>query len=269
MPQWTGKLDTKYKTQLKKEINATKTKMQNKTITNISNTQLTKDEINILNKGLKFIPFPQEPDYDLYTKQIKKFKRRIYCKMFFSKLQTTTLNPTEENRSLKRLNPNWNPPIDKNVKIIRYMTIIDRETERIVKNPSYSNAKNIMNNEKKALENLMKNKNITIKKTDKGGGICILDKRSYEEKIRQLLEDKNTYDELPHDATEITTDKIINELIMMRNERAIPERITNYILPDKPSRTPLFYGLPKIHKQGIPLRPIVSGCNGPTDNLSE
>ena len=38
--------------------------------------------------------------------------------------------------------------------------------------------------------------------------------------------------------------------------------------PPNPSRTPIFYGLPKIHKPNIPLRPIVSGFDSPTDNLS-
>ena len=41
-----------------------------------------------------------------------------------------------------------------------------------------------------------------------------------------------------------------------------------FLLPPKNTRTPLFYGLPKIHKPGCPLCPIVSGCDGPTDHLS-
>ena len=39
--------------------------------------------------------------------------------------------------------------------------------------------------------------------------------------------------------------------------------------PPNPPRTSLFYGIPKIHKEGAPLRPIVSGCDGATDNLSK
>ena len=40
------------------------------------------------------------------------------------------------------------------------------------------------------------------------------------------------------------------------------------LLPFRNTRTALFYGLSKIHKPSCPLRPIVSGCDGPTDNLS-
>ena len=44
-----------------------------------------------------------------------------------------------------------------------------------------------------------------------------------------------------------------------------------FLLPPKNTYTyytPLFYGIPKIHKPSCLLRPIVSGCDGPTDHLS-
>ena len=39
-------------------------------------------------------------------------------------------------------------------------------------------------------------------------------------------------------------------------------------MPAKPTHTPLFYGLPKVHKPNIPLQPILSACDNPTDQLS-
>ena len=41
-----------------------------------------------------------------------------------------------------------------------------------------------------------------------------------------------------------------------------------FLPPPKDTCTPLFYGLPKMHKPDCPLCPIVSGCDGPTDHLS-
>lgn len=70
MPQWTGKLNTHYNAQLKDKINTTRTRMQDKAITNISDTKLKKEELAILNKRLKFITSPQEPYYDLYKTNI-------------------------------------------------------------------------------------------------------------------------------------------------------------------------------------------------------
>ncbi|KAJ8019710.1 hypothetical protein HOLleu_41397 [Holothuria leucospilota] len=34
------------------------------------------------------------------------------------------------------------------------------------------------------------------------------------------------------------------------------------------SLSPRIYGLPKVHKEGIPLRPIVSSINSPSYNLA-
>ena len=48
----------------------------------------------------------------------------------------------------------------------------------------------------------------------------------------------------------------------------IDDETKHHLTPPKPARTPLFYGLPKVHKPNIPLRPIVSACDSPTDQLS-
>ena len=48
----------------------------------------------------------------------------------------------------------------------------------------------------------------------------------------------------------------------------IDDETKHHLTPPKPTRTPLFYGLPKVHKPNIPLRPIVSACHSPTDQLS-
>ena len=47
----------------------------------------------------------------------------------------------------------------------------------------------------------------------------------------------------------------------------IPDSDYQRLLPHH-SRTAVFYGLPKTHKAGNPLRPIVSSCGDPLDKLS-
>ena len=57
--------------------------------------------------------------------------------------------------------------------------------------------------------------------------------------------------------------------IEYRHSQHITDKATKeFLLPTKITRTPLFYGLPKIHKPDCPLHSIVSGCDGPTDHLS-
>ena len=54
----------------------------------------------------------------------------------------------------------------------------------------------------------------------------------------------------------------------MHSQHITDKATKEFLLPSKNTRTPLFYGLLKIHKPDCPLRPIVSGCDGPTDHLS-
>ena len=54
----------------------------------------------------------------------------------------------------------------------------------------------------------------------------------------------------------------------MKKSGSIPQALY-FRLRSSANKTPLFYGLPKIHKLGIPLRPIVSFVNSPTYQLSK
>ena len=47
----------------------------------------------------------------------------------------------------------------------------------------------------------------------------------------------------------------------------IPKKLEDAVNPSY-SRMPHFYGLPKDHKEDLPVRPVVSCCDGPTSNLS-
>ena len=113
------------------------------------------------------------------------------------------------------------------------------------------------------------NPNIVIKKADKGGGICVLAKGIYEQKVYELLSDRNTYKLLQNDPTKSVIRDVNNLIDYMKCHHIVDEKTANFLRPKIPHRSPLFYGLPKIHKTHIPLRPIVSRCDRPTDNLSK
>ena len=57
-------------------------------------------------------------------------------------------------------------------------------------------------------------------------------------------------------------------LLPLMRAGAIPERLY-YHLRSSAGKVPLLYGLPKIHKPEIPLRPIVSFVNSRTYALSK
>ena len=54
----------------------------------------------------------------------------------------------------------------------------------------------------------------------------------------------------------------------MHYQRVIDMATMEFQLPPRNTRLPLLFGLTKIHNSNCPLRPIVSGCDDPTDRLS-
>ena len=105
---------------------------------------------------------------------------------------------------------------------------------------------------------------IVIAPADKGNATVVMDCEDYDKKIRTLLADTGTYKRLPRDPTPAQERKM--NAILLPLMRAEP---LYYHLRSSAGKVPLLYGLPKIHKPEIPLRPIVSFVNSPTYALSK
>ncbi|TWW62451.1 LIM zinc-binding domain-containing [Takifugu flavidus] len=126
---------------------------------------------------------------------------------------------------------------------------------------------NITNEEKRAIASLAKDKNITILPADKGRCTVVLNTTDYDTKILSLLTDTATYEKLKRDPTSSYKKKVVDLLQKLEKDKAI-DRPQYYRL--YPGETiPCIYGLPKIHKPGTPLRPIVSSINSVTYNISK
>ena len=108
---------------------------------------------------------------------------------------------------------------------------------------------------KTALDLLAKDKTIYITNSDKSGGAVIMNKRDYVDKITTMLEDDTTYEQ---------TDKSTVEKETAKFNRSLKKTLKNYgktwtQLIDYHPLIPQLHGLPKLHKQNIPIRPIISG----------
>ena len=86
--------------------------------------------------------------------------------------------------------------------------------------------------------------------------LVVIDKKEYIEKMQTLLEDKNTYRLLKMDPTNRQKNRLINILRSIKSEGRLEDHI--YKMYPTGASSPKLYGLPKIHKKNIPLRPIVS-----------
>jgi hypothetical protein len=80
----------------------------------------------------------------------------------------------------------------------------------------------------------------------------------------------NKYYEPSNSTTTISTQtkKITEYVKNLYKHEDIDHKTLKHLLPSTPTHTPICYLLPKIHKPGNPDRPIISGCDSPTDRLS-
>ena len=103
-------------------------------------------------------------------------------------------------------------------------------------------------------EQIKLRKNSSRRKVD-DGSLTDLDKATYHEKMDALLSDTNTYKKLPGDPTASHRNTIIATMAPM--EKYIPTPLYKRIFPTT-TNPPRMFGQPKIHKPGLPMRPIVS-----------
>ena len=95
-----------------------------------------------------------------------------------------------------------------------------------------------------------------------------MDTSLYINNIEEHLTDATTYKKLDADPTQAIRNDVLSTLDYLHSTRRIDDETRHHLTLPNPARTPLFYGLPKIHKPNVPLRPIVSACDSPSDQLS-
>ncbi len=122
--------------------------------------------------------------------------------------------------------------------------------------------------QRRALHEQSRNEKIVIKKADNGSTVVILDKQDYIEKGFTHLSDHQTYEQLENDTTVEVATRVVSCVRTMFQDGLIDKPTAEYPLPPNPVRTQELYFLTKIHKNPHTERPIILGCNGPTENIS-
>ena len=107
--------------------------------------------------------------------------------------------------------------------------------------------------EQKVLKELREDNMRIVLTEDKGVCVVLIDREEYMKKAKELL-NQPTYKVIPADPT--TKQKLITLVKNIKEEGGInKETYRRMYLTD--AGTSKFYWLPKIHKAGVPLRPIV------------
>ena len=126
---------------------------------------------------------------------------------------------------------------------------------------------NLLRGERKALGELKRDESRMVLTADKGVALVVLNTEDYIKKAEDLLK-QNTYRVLTTDPTMRLKTKMINLLKTIKSKGGISEDLYRRLYPTG-AGSPKFYELPKIHKSGIPLRPIVSSNGGVTYQTSK
>ena len=118
-----------------------------------------------------------------------------------------------------------------------------------------------------AMKRLRYYKDIRVMKADKGNAIVVMNSSEYTSKMEGLLSDRNVYKvlETPCDIKKWQTNfnNSLKSIIFQADKE-----VYNSCLSPKLPILPHIYGLPKVHKDNCPLRPIVSSLKAPNKNLS-
>ncbi|UYV65327.1 hypothetical protein LAZ67_3003959 [Cordylochernes scorpioides] len=120
----------------------------------------------------------------------------------------------------------------------------------------------------RSLATLRRNHNIIITRSDKGSQTVVLDTADYASKMTEILNDRNTFVPITQpDASTSTKSFRLGLLRLKKSGHITPDQYSTFT--SDLNNTPYIYGLPKTHKPGIPLRPIIAYHLSPAYKLSK
>ena len=91
---------------------------------------------------------------------------------------------------------------------------------------------------------------------DKGVAMVVMDRKEYQDKVEGLFT-TSAYRTISTDPTNKLKAQLIQKLRRIKRETNMDEGMYRTMYPTS-CTAPKFYGLPKIHKTGTLLRPIIS-----------
>ena len=232
-----------------------------KFIKNLSTKGLTDTEIKLLSKGLKFIPttvVTQNKIRRQLLQDFKHFARRMRLKYIFHG-QNREIHPFY-------VKSNWEPPVQPSVTLETYLEEVKQQLSEIkIARPK----PNLSRKERKALNALKQNNDLNLKKADKGSTLVVMDKQNKIQEGQALINDPNNYMALDKPMVTQTQLKVSRLISDLHRGNYIDDMTKKWLSQTpNPPRIPEFYTLTKVHKPTLVGRPIISGCDGPTERLS-
>jgi len=225
---------------------------------NLSSVDLTDSDINLLDKGLTFVPVPKTLPLRSVIENKDRLIRNIKLRSFFSNSNNALggnkskpfqakstwtpsngLLPTAVNETLASLD-------NATLNLIKSAKKIERNDEIYLK---LNDKSNIGHDEFNSIKKLKNDKSIIIKSADKGGATVIMDVDNYIFEANRQLNDSKYYQPLQEPIYLNNVAKIRNILYSMRSEGFITDKQLAFLGGPTQPRHRIFYLLPKIHKE--------------------
>jgi len=108
---------------------------------------------------------------------------------------------------------------------------------------------------------------LVVTRADKGNVTVILTKEMYLELANNILQDQNYYRQLTNDPTSSYQQKANKLVSKLKKQKELSEEMAKGLTIYNQT-SPKFYGLPKVHKPTLSLRPIISSINAPNSKLA-
>lgn len=231
-----------------------------------------KHQVDLLQKGLTFVPTPDKVPLKTLTQEVEGFVRQVKLKSCWF-LQDRQLEPLAKFRTPSIFEPPAGsyPPEIENLHItlkqqLRKLPFKNRES------------RNLSDPEIRAIDELKEDKNIVIKKADKGSAIVVMDREDYVFEAERQLKVQRHYRQIARPQYPdncVHFNRILDE---MHRLQLISTKERRFLYANTDARERIFYLLPKIHKENAkwtvpqripPGRPIVSDVNSESYNISQ
>ena len=182
----------------------------------MSGIPLSKNQIKLLSKGLKFTPIPR-PNIPETKRDTEDFTRKLSLRDFFADENNSNENSQNSSDSLVKNKGKLNPPRNRN-KVLD--TVIDFLRKQNFEETNQINKRNISKHERKGLMELKNNKNIIIKEADKGGKVVIMSTKHYCKMIYDHLNNNQIFEKTDN----ICGNKVMNKI--KKNNSEVLKKIT-------------------------------------------
>ena len=197
----------------------------------LSNIELTRDQVNLVAKKIKFIPTPVTNDNQIRRQLLQDFNdfaRRMHLQDIFH-------GKNEEPHPF-HIKSNWEPPVQPSVALESYLERVKFQLAEIqISKPK----NNLPPAERKGLKDLKNNTEINIKKADKGTTsvfMSLADKKTEGQIELDNIDHYRPLDESMVEETSVRVEQLITEL---HREQHIDEMTKKWLCESQnPPRIP-------------------------------